>query len=710
MQLCLANTMRAVSAILSICACAGLVSSLCTQRAIARTFHVSPHGGNQYPYNTYEKAANRLRTLDTLAIQDGDVVMIHAGEYSAPSTFEVSVGVNWIGDGADSVMLRWSGGQPSTPILRALGRNVLSGICFVNPEPSRDQYLTAIYLGDNGPHSTAVQQCRFVACRISKGIMGPVLISENEFEVWLGIGVWVHGSGYTRIDGNSFVSGPNADGRGIGVRAGSGEVVIENNVFDFRPAADHGTPIEVDAFTQSTVQNNRIFAGERAIFWTYANGSIENNLIMGPRSPVAGIEATLTEFNAITIRNNFFGDFASLPLFYNECVGCPHTGTISYRFNAFWPPVDSFFSMLPDARLTITETANFNAFPMFDYGVLRDLYRLQAGSPLIDGGDSVVLDVDGTRSDVGCNGGPGGTSYTYRDLPPLPPETLTVAREDTTPMVRWSARAEADLEGYRLFRGYESGFWHAELSPISEFDVSITTARDALPHGTEAVYYVVTSFDRSGRESEPSPEAGYDFGRINRPPSWLSIPRREIHAGDSLRLRVVALDPDSDPLVLMAGPLPANAQFTDSTNGVGHLEFQPDSTQAGEYTIDLVASDGEFETATSAVISVTDQAETSPSSGIITVYPNPMSGQAMVKLYVPSASEAGRHIVLVLHDLLGRTVATCFDGSLSEGVQDVEIDLTKGSIGTDLANGVYFLRMQTGTQTVGELAKIAVSR
>lgn len=51
-------------------------------------------------------------------------------------------------------------------------------------------------------------------------------------------------------------------------------------------------------------------------------------------------------------------------------------------------------------------------------------FHLQKYSPLIDAGDTLVNDVDGTRSDIGLYGGPYGKSYDYLDLAPVEPEEL----------------------------------------------------------------------------------------------------------------------------------------------------------------------------------------------------------------------------------------------------------------------------------------------
>ena len=47
-------------------------------------------------------------------------------------------------------------------------------------------------------------------------------------------------------------------------------------------------------------------------------------------------------------------------------------------------------------------------------------YRLQKFSPAIDRGDPNILDIDGSRSDLGMYGGPLGKKYIYNDYAPKP--------------------------------------------------------------------------------------------------------------------------------------------------------------------------------------------------------------------------------------------------------------------------------------------------
>src|SRR5690606_4821250 len=74
-------------------------------------------------------------------------------------------------------------------------------------------------------------------------------------------------------------------------------------------------------------------------------------------------------------------------------------------------------------------------------------FHLQKYSPAIDAGDPNILDVDGSRSDIGVYGGALGESYLYQDLPPKPPTGLTVTSDsnNTTIVIRWKKNSEADF-------------------------------------------------------------------------------------------------------------------------------------------------------------------------------------------------------------------------------------------------------------------------
>ena len=79
-------------------------------------------------------------------------------------------------------------------------------------------------------------------------------------------------------------------------------------------------------------------------------------------------------------------------------------------------------------------------------------FHLQKYSPAIDKGDPNILDLDGTRSDIGMYGGPFGETYTYQDLAPLAPRNLSAVVDTNRYYVKWNRNTEADTAFYKVYR------------------------------------------------------------------------------------------------------------------------------------------------------------------------------------------------------------------------------------------------------------------
>jgi hypothetical protein len=130
---------------------------------------------------------------------------------------------------------------------------------------------------------------------------------------------------------------------------------------------------------------------------------------------------------------------------------------------------------------------------------------LQRGSPLIDAGNPDVQDLDGTRSDIGWLGGPGGATYPYLELPPATPDIVSVIGNGSF-QIFWKRNSEADLAGYRVYRSTQSGFTPSESNLWASLPVADSTLLDSAGGGTPPFYYRLTSVDSAGLESEPTDE------------------------------------------------------------------------------------------------------------------------------------------------------------------------------------------------------------
>jgi PKD repeat protein len=136
----------------------------------------------------------------------------------------------------------------------------------------------------------------------------------------------------------------------------------------------------------------------------------------------------------------------------------------------------------------------------------------------------------------------------------------------------------------------------------------------------------------------------------NNAPILNPITPQSVDEGSRLDVRVTATDPDAgDVISLRAENLPLNATFSDSTNGIGGLVFQPDYSQAGSYQIRIIASDvaglADTEMADITVINV-DQAPV-----IAAVPPQNVSEGGHLSLGIIATDPDGDNITLTAQQL-----------------------------------------------------------
>jgi hypothetical protein len=133
-------------------------------------------------------------------------------------------------------------------------------------------------------------------------------------------------------------------------------------------------------------------------------------------------------------------------------------------------------------------------------------YHLQAYSPLIDAGDPNILDIDLSRSDIGCYGGPGGETYIYRDLAPRIPDSLNaeIDFENSLIYLSWRFNREADFNHYLLYRDTVSGFEPGVFNLVAEPDTSYYVDGD-FPDGAN-YYYKIAAIDNQDNLSNYSDE------------------------------------------------------------------------------------------------------------------------------------------------------------------------------------------------------------
>ncbi len=127
-------------------------------------------------------------------------------------------------------------------------------------------------------------------------------------------------------------------------------------------------------------------------------------------------------------------------------------------------------------------------------------YHLQMYSPGIDAGDPSILDVDGSRSDIGMYGGPLGTSYSYLDLPPSPPVNFIASIDSCKITINWNKYSEADFSHYNIHRSTINNFTPDSSNFYAKIDTSFFI--DAIPQA-DRIYYRIVSEDLNGNKSNP---------------------------------------------------------------------------------------------------------------------------------------------------------------------------------------------------------------
>jgi murein DD-endopeptidase MepM/ murein hydrolase activator NlpD len=80
---------------------------------------------------------------------------------------------------------------------------------------------------------------------------------------------------------------------------------------------------------------------------------------------------------------------------------------------------------------------------------------------------------------------------------------------------------------------------------------------------------------------------------INTPPT-VAGGNLTMEAGTSQSIQVQAFDAEQGTITMTTSGLPGFATFTDNGNGVGSLQLNPSTSQAGEYMITVMASDGQL--------------------------------------------------------------------------------------------------------------------
>jgi len=441
-------------------------------------YHYASHtGSNEYPYTSWETAADSIQNAINAA-SPGDTVYVGAGDYDEVLTMIDTLAL--IGMGWDSTYIHTDSAH--TDLLTCQYNDLIENIHFAH-----DNFI-CIY--SRTYRSNTIGNCKFTSG--DAGILSAwgVIVVENCIfdgcqdginDALGGSDVYVHNCLFANILNQAIV-------------VESRSSVVTDCIFrDFPNAASYG--IYEYASTSNIVMHNLFYnmAGrgcqycDEDFYFTnnvFYNFHVWNNSATAMEQISAGID----------VSNNAFVkcDIAFFPL---------NIDTLEIKNVNLWQNrVDIFYYSDPPPIDTV---GLVRADPMFYDAEAHD-FHLQAFSPLIDSGNPEILDEDGTRSDIGVFGGPGGTSYEYLDLPPRTPDSLAYRFTGDTLVIFWKINTEADFYRYIVNRDTIPDFipWVGNI--IAEPETSYFLDINWEPERT--YYYRIAASDNQGNLSPYSEE------------------------------------------------------------------------------------------------------------------------------------------------------------------------------------------------------------
>ncbi len=453
--------------------------------AQATVRYVSKTGTNTPPYTSWETAANSIQKCINVCV-DGDTVYVANGVYK--EFLVINSAIFLFGMSMDSTVIDGRGLGPYYTI-RANADQTINGFTLIGKGFNSDTTYKVI--------STSGQNLNISNCKLSNANQGIYassssgtlsnLIIEN---VELGILTFCAYDTCKPLIENSVILVRSRGMSGI-INFQGGQPTISNNTLIAMGYVSSGienlTPIY-----KWWIRNNLISGFDRNLNNSMVKDSsfIYNNIVRDYEKASSDFAAIDNVDELTILKNN---------IIYNNYIGIGVYSTPISNYNLYW-----------DNLINATNGSAFGDEDVFDDPMFvkdssgRSLdydYHLQMYSPAIDAGDPTIIDVDGSRSDIGMYGGPGGESYTYQNLAPKPPQNFQATYNNGIVEIRWDKYSEADFSHYNIYRSTVDGFEPGYSNIYSSSDTSYF--QDSNTTGNEKLYYRITALDSADNESVP---------------------------------------------------------------------------------------------------------------------------------------------------------------------------------------------------------------
>jgi hypothetical protein len=458
---------------------------------------VSKTGSSTPPYLTWETASDSIQKCLNIC-NNGDTVYVANGVYKEFLTIDSIITIH--GSSMDSTILDGTGLNMRT--IKGNSDFSIKNFNIIGQSKNGDTYgISNIF------NNTHADNCRFSNCNIALSIGESSDTIENVIITGCKQGVF------------TFCGSDTCKPQVL-------NSLIYIDDFYSVPAItfyDGGIPI---------IENNLIIGNnsDEAIYSPWVkSATFKNNLIMGFQTSSISVGVTDTcdiINNTIGYEKKNFGwgsvyvtDHHNTKnnIFYKTWIGVEGPITFGKDYNLYW-------GNNINVKTGSLNTHEIEADPMFVKDTIPNSqinfdFHLQQYSPAIDSGDPSILDKDGTRSDMGYLGGPGGETYTYKDLAPRVPVGLEVKSDSGKIAIKWNKNTEADFKSYKLYRDTVQNFTADSTKLITiQADTFYT---HPVPANWKKFYYKLTAEDNQGNISGLSEEIGIITG-INDKPQMVS--------------------------------------------------------------------------------------------------------------------------------------------------------------------------------------------
>ena len=471
---------------------------LLAQGAFGTIRYVSKTGNSTPPYINWETASDSIQKCINVCV-DGDTVIVANGVYK--EVLVVNVVLTLIGSSMDSCIIDGTGLVAPVPNYEGLTINARKDLTICNFKlmgKGEGTVLTCVIASFKSNTTLTVNNCSITNAHDGIGSIGRKSIITNVFFL------------NNRNDLKNH-RGNNPD-----------TSLISNCIF-IKAQGHVGQAIEDNGVT--FIKNNIIMAFDGTmtyygIYLLYPKFIIlENNLV----SNFTTGNITITDYiqDSVIIRNNnlCYSDTLSWSSGIQQPTGNSKLNIINnlifknsnsvignepnkHRtdYNIYWKNTNNVPGTLILGEHDIIANPMFvkdDTIPGYPYNFD---FHLQKYSPGIDAGDPSILDIDGSRSDIGMYGGPNGERYQYQDLPPSIPKNFKIRLNNDSDKVEitWDYNTEADFSYYKIYRDTIPDFNCDSTSLYTTTDSSLVI--DYLGY-LKKLFFKITSVDNQGNES-----------------------------------------------------------------------------------------------------------------------------------------------------------------------------------------------------------------